>query len=691
MSPFRIATFLVLLAGANAAESKAGAHMTANPIRKIVTMLQLMVKKVEAEGEKEQKIFDDFMCYCNNGATALESSISAGKDKIPKVESDLEKTTAEKSQLESDVTKHKSDREAAKKAIATATEVREKEAKAFAEKSGDYKANIAAMKKAVAAIEKGSGGAFLQTQSAVVLRQITENAESISDTDRDVLVSFLSQGSSDDDQEMSEMKSGEIVGILKQQIDTMTGDLDEITKTENKAIEDFNGMVAAQTKAIEALTANIEDKITRGGESGVEIANLKEDIEDTKKALADDTKYLADLQKNCAAQKEGYAVVVKMRQEELLAIADTIKMLNSDEALELFKKTLPAASMFLQMQVTSKEMSKAAVQALKQHGKKHHDYRIDLISLALKGKKVNFDKVLGMIDDMVKLLGKEQEDDDSKKEYCKEKLDKTEDTLKEVQHDSADLEKDIKEAKSNLEQLESDIKALVDGIKDLDKSVTDATEQRKEENSDYKTAMAQNTAAKELIKMAKDRMAKVYGFVQVSQKITTYTSEGAPPPPPPAAVGAYQSKKEEGGGVMAMMTNMINDVDKELAEMEVNEKNAQEEYEQLLKDSADKRAADSAAITDKENAKAGVEELIVKLEKDHKSKLEESMATASYLADIHGECDWLLQEYDTRKEARADEVESLKKAKAVLSGADFALVQTRTSHVTVHRLRLRSH
>eukprot|EP00747_Dinoflagellata_sp_TGD_P159408 gnl/TRDRNA2_/TRDRNA2_177886_c3_seq15.p1 gnl/TRDRNA2_/TRDRNA2_177886_c3~~gnl/TRDRNA2_/TRDRNA2_177886_c3_seq15.p1 ORF type:complete len:690 (+),score=272.04 gnl/TRDRNA2_/TRDRNA2_177886_c3_seq15:93-2162(+) len=687
MSPFRIATFLVLLAGANAAESKAGAHMTANPIRKIVTMLQLMVKKVEAEGEKEQKIFDDFMCYCNNGATALESSISAGKDKIPKVESDLEKTTAEKSQLESDVTKHKSDREAAKKAIATATEVREKEAKAFAEKSGDYKANIAAMKKAVAAIEKGSGGAFLQTQSAVVLRQITENAESISDTDRDALVSFLSQGSADDDQETSDMKSGEIVGILKQQIDTMTGDLDEITKTENKAIEDFNGMVAAQTKAIEALTANIEDKITRGGESGVEIANLKEDIEDTKKALADDTKYLADLQKNCAAQKEGYAVVVKMRQEELLAIADTIKMLNSDEALELFKKTLPAASMFLQMQVTSKEMSKAAVQALKQHGKKHHDYRIDLISLALKGKKVNFDKVLGMIDDMVKLLGKEQEDDDSKKEYCKEKLDKTEDTLKEVQHDSADLEKDIKEAKSNLEQLESDIKALVDGIKDLDKSVTDATEQRKEENSDYKTAMAQNTAAKELIKMAKDRMAKVYGFVQVSQKITTYTSEGAPPPPPPAAVGAYQSKKEEGGGVMAMMTNMINDVDKELAEMEVNEKNAQEEYEQLLKDSADKRAADSAAITDKENAKAGVEELIVKLEKDHKSKLEESMATASYLADIHGECDWLLQEYDTRKEARADEVESLKKAKAVLSGADFALVQTRTSHVTVHRLR----
>merc|ERR1719238_885352 len=105
---------------------------------------------------------------------------------------------------------------------------------------------------------------------------------------------------------------------------------------------------------------------------------------------------------------------------------------------------------------------------------------------------------------------------------------------------------------------------------------------------------------------------------------------------------------------------MVLDLEKELAEMEVNEKNAQEEYEQMLKDSADKRAADSQAITDKENAKAGAEELIVKLETDHKGALEESMATAEYLADIHEECDWLLQEYETRKTARADEVESLK-------------------------------
>eukprot|EP00747_Dinoflagellata_sp_TGD_P159419 gnl/TRDRNA2_/TRDRNA2_177886_c3_seq5.p1 gnl/TRDRNA2_/TRDRNA2_177886_c3~~gnl/TRDRNA2_/TRDRNA2_177886_c3_seq5.p1 ORF type:complete len:732 (+),score=275.07 gnl/TRDRNA2_/TRDRNA2_177886_c3_seq5:93-2288(+) len=729
MSPFRIATFLVLLAGANAAESKAGAHMTANPIRKIVTMLQLMVKKVEAEGEKEQKIFDDFMCYCNNGATALESSISAGKDKIPKVESDLEKTTAEKSQLESDVTKHKSDREAAKKAIATATEVREKEAKAFADKSGDYKANIAAMKKAVAAIEKGSGGAFLQTQSAVVLRQITENAESISDTDRDVLVSFLSQGSSDDDQEMSEMKSGEIVGILKQQIDTMTGDLDEITKTENKAIEDFNGMVAAQTKAIEALTANIEDKITRGGESGVEIANIKEDIEDTKKALADDTKYLADLQKNCAAQKEGYAVVVKMRQEELLAIADTIKMLNSDEALELFKKTLASAS-FIQEQVTSRQMRNQALALLQDTRRKHPHSNsrtsLEFITLVLAGKTPNFDKVIHMIDDLSAALVKEQEDDDAKKEYCEKQLDTIEDEMKVLKQEVEDLDALIGETSDKITTVTAEIKALQDGIKQLDKDVAEATETRKEENEDFQALMTSDTAAKELIGFAKNRMQKFYnpkmykappkrelteqeritlnmggtlaptappggiagtgiGFVQVRMHSQEEAADEVPPPPPPAAVPAYTKKSEESGGVLAMMDAMIGDLDKEMGEAEVDEKNAQEEYEAFMKDSAEKRAADSKAITDKEAAKAEMESSLSKAQSDKQSKSGEEMATAESLAGVHGECDWLMENFESRKEARAGEAENLKKAKSVLSGADYSLLQ----QTAKHRLRVK--
>merc|ERR1711972_114828 len=107
-----------------------------------------------------------------------------------------------------------------------------------------------------------------------------------------------------------------------------------------------------------------------------------------------------------------------------LALADTIKLLNDDDSLELFKKTLPTPS-FTQVKVSSKAVQRRAREAL-QAGS-HHDARLDLISLSLQGRKVCFDKVVGMIDDMVTLLGKEQASDDEKKSYCEKEFDSSED------------------------------------------------------------------------------------------------------------------------------------------------------------------------------------------------------------------------------------------------------------------------
>jgi len=73
---------------------------------------------------------------------------------------------------------------------------------------------------------------------------------------------------------------------------------------------------------------------------------MEEDLDDTSKALLADKQFLADLDKNCATKKDEYDVVKKTRAEELVAISETIKILNDDDALELFKQTLPSASLF---------------------------------------------------------------------------------------------------------------------------------------------------------------------------------------------------------------------------------------------------------------------------------------------------------------------------------------------------------
>merc|ERR1719408_375491 len=133
-----------------------------------------------------------------------------------------------------------------------------------------------------------------------------------------------------------------------------------------------------------------------------------------------------------------------------------------------------------------------------------------------------------------------------------------------------------------------------------------------------------------------------------------------------------------------MMDTMVADLDKEITEIEVEEKENQKEYEQFMKDSAEKRANDSKSIEDKEAAKADTEATLIKSKEEKDAKMKEAMATAQFLSEVHGDCDWLLTNFETRKSARAGEIDSLTKAKAVLSGADYSLLQG--AHVHRHGL-----
>merc|ERR1719310_2158355 len=158
------------------------------------------------------------------------------------------------------------------------------------------------------------------------------------DYDREQLTSFLSN------KDGYAPSSGQITGILKQMSDTMKAELASATSAENTAISNFQGLMAAKEKEVNSLTASIEDKMVRLGSLQVEIVEMKEDLDDTTKQLLEDKKFLADLGKNCALKTKEHEENTKLRSQELVALADTIKVLNDDDALELFKKTLPGAA-----------------------------------------------------------------------------------------------------------------------------------------------------------------------------------------------------------------------------------------------------------------------------------------------------------------------------------------------------------
>merc|ERR1719230_1508881 len=607
-----VQTGLLLVCLAVAAPAVQGREQrnTVNPIRRVVTMLEAMQKKVAAEAESEEALFKKYMCYCKTSGSDLTASIDASTAKIPQVESALKEGESTLAQLKIDLKDHQTSRDDAKSAMAKATTIRGKEASEFADAKTEYTTNIDALTGAIGAVSKGMAGAFLQTPTAKKVANVAIDAKDISDFDRQSLISFLAN-----DHEYAP-QSGGVNGILKQLKDSMVKTLEELTTTETSAKATYEELMAAKTKEVEANTKAIEEKNVRVGNLAVEVAEMKIDMEDTAEQLAEDKKFLADMEKNCATKEEEWAEISKMRSLEMVAIADTIKILNDDDALELFKKTLPSPSL-VQVVATSSQLRRSAlamVQQARQRVSQSQRTPLDLIALALGGKKVSFDEVLKMIDDLVVVLGTEQQDDDHKKEYCEKQFDQTEDKKKGLMQEESDQTAAIEDMTESIATLTDEIAALNAGIKALDKEVAEATETREEENKDYTTLMANNNAAKELIGFAKNRMNKFYNpklYVEPPKAELAFAEvhlhSYAAPPPPPESVKAYAKKGEEAGGVIAMMDSLIADLDKEMTEAETEEKNAQEEYETFISDSAEKRASDSKSLSDKEGAKANTE------------------------------------------------------------------------------------
>jgi hypothetical protein len=247
-------------------------------------------------------------------------------------------------------------------------------------------------------------------------------------------------------------------------------------------------------------------------------------------------------------------------------------------------------------------------------------------------------------------------------------------------------------------------------------AVSEATEQRKTENAEATEVLINSNAAKDLIGIAKNRLNKFYNPKlykappkrELSEEeritvnmggtlaptaapggiagtgVTAFAQSNVAPPPPPETWDAYAKQSQESNGVIGMMDLLIADLDKEIAETETEEKENQAEYEKFMSDSAAKRASDAKSIEDKESAKADLEATLIKAEEEKTAKTKEAMATAQYLSEVHGDCDWLLSNFEMRKEARAGEVESLTKAKAVLAGADYSLLQSAQKSIFRH-------
>jgi len=261
---------------------------------------------------------------------------------------------------------------------------------------------------------------------------------------------------------------------------------------------------------------------------------------------------------------------------------------------------------------------------------------------------------------------KEKADEIKHRDFCVDEFDKNELQLGKKNRDQKDLKAKIEDLELNRKELSEAISTLKSEISELQVQLKRAGEDRETQSKEFQKTVADQRQTKKLLQKALGVLEGFYGkksFVQQAQ-------EPAGPPPPPG-FKAYK-KSEASGGVMDMIQQIITDAKEMEAEAIRSEEDAQKTYEEFVKETNASIQAKSEDIVNKSDSKAAAEADLVEAKEDMDAVKLEIDQLNKYRSELHGSCDFVMKNFELRQAARDEEVEALKQAKAILSGAKFA-------------------
>merc|ERR1719313_2436936 len=194
-----------------------------------------------------------------------------------------------------------------------------------------------------------------------------------------------------------------------------------------------------------------------------------------------------------------------------------------------------------------------------------------------------------------------------------------------------------------------------------------AGEDREKQNKEFQMTVADQRETQKLLQAALNILKEFYAKKEQSSLIQRQEPAGPPPPP---GFEAYK-KNEAAGGVMGMIQQIINDAKSMENETIRSEEDAQKAYEDFVKDTNASIEAKSKDIVNKEEEKAKAEGDLVQANQEKESVMLELEQLSNYNAELHESCDVVVKNFEIRQTARDEEVEALRQAKAILSGAKF--------------------
>merc|ERR1719392_381058 len=290
-----------------------------------------------------------------------------------------------------------------------------------------------------------------------------------------------------------------------------------------------------------------------------------------------------------------------------------------------------------------------------------------LATLAVRVRLDAFTRVKKAIDDMVAQLLKEKEDEIKHKDFCVEEFNTNELQTQKKEQEKADLIAKIEDLENTIKQLTEAIDKLKAEIAEMQVQLKRAGEDREKENKEFQMTVADQRATQKLLTAALNILK---GFYEKKAKAALLQTQQPAGPPPPPGFEAYK-KNAAAPGVMGMIQQIINDAKAMEAETIRSEEDAQKAYEDFVKETNGSIEAASKSIVEKSEEKAKAEGELNDAEQAHEDVVLELEQLANYKLQLHSSCDFIQKNFEIRQTARDEEIEALKQAKAILSGAKF--------------------
>jgi hypothetical protein len=678
-------------------------------------------QRAKKEKQDEQVRFASYSQFCKSTAEEKTKSIASGKEAIEQLTAAISKAEADASVLGKEITQHEADVVQFKSELEKATEERKKEKAAFTEAHKEYTESIDSVERALAHLEKnlpGAAASFAQTHSVFALLQT--NGQVMPQKTRKVLMSFLQihdpdmakkareallQEAAEEGVDVAppevatyESSSGGIVEMIEELGSKFEDERMELEKREANAKNAYVMMSKDLTSSIQEAEMMIGSKKSTKATRLEDAAEAKGDLADTQAAVAEDSKFLADLNSECEQKTFDYEQRQIVRTGEIEAIGKAIEIMSSPEVAAGAAHTLfvqraifgtPPGVSLAQLRSTDQSSKQQDVATFLQQRSKMVNSRL-LALMAQRASSDPFKKVKKMIQDMIQKLMEEANEAADHKAFCDAEMSTNKQTRDSKTTESEELKADIEGFTADIAKLGEEITDLASQISAIDAAVAKATSDRDAEKAKNTATISDSEIAYEAVTQAitvlkefyekaatpVEQPAPIKGPIKWDPRAiqlmkpamfiqTGSSTQGRQPGSPEMEEGAYTGMGN--GGVLGLMEVCQSDFEKLISETSATEAEAAKVYDEFMADSDQDKAVKNADQKHKMTAKTGKESKLATAKKDLRITEEELAAAMAYYEKLKPSCEEKVMSYEEKVAQRKAEIESLKEALEILS------------------------